>query len=273
MFSSAGVGGRCSPALCGAERMPFSPLPPVGHDDLARPGNIILAAVPAQEYDDFRGLLEVCTLEMGETLLEAGEQPDYVYFPTGGVISVVTALENGMRVEFASVGREGSTGVPLFLDMDNASMALVASACGSSLRMRTGDFLGAIERSPSLAAIVRRYTGTLLAFAAQMAACNSGHDVEQRCARRLLLTYDRAGDGAFPLTQEFLAQLLGVSRPSVGLAAAALQKAGLITYHRGEMSIIDRRGLENASCECYRIIREHFRRLWDQLVLEDLTHG
>jgi len=200
---------------------------------------------------------------MRETLQEAGEAPDYVYFPTSGIISALTVLENGMMIEFATVGREGTTGVPVFLGMRDSNMALVSQVPGESLRMRSQDFLAEINRSPGLAAIVKRYSGMMLALVAQSAACNRAHHVDERCARWLLMTHDQAGVGAFPITQEFLAQMLGVSRPSVALSAAALQKAGLISYHRGQMTIEDLHGLEKAACECYAIVREHLHRLQD----------
>jgi CRP-like cAMP-binding protein len=225
--------------------------------------NLLLAAVPADEYEGFRGLLEIQPLRMRETLQEAGDVADYVYFPTRGIISVLTVLENGMMIEFATVGREGTTGVPVFLGMGLSNLALISQVPGESLRMRSRDFLAEIYGSPGFAAVIKRYSGMLLALVAQSAACNRAHHVDERCARWLLMTSDQAGYGAFPITQEFLAQMLGVSRPSVALSAAALQKAGLISYRRGEMTIVDRAGLEKAACECYAVDREHFRRLQD----------
>jgi len=241
--------------------MPSSLLRTLAHERLAGSANLLLAAIPAAEYDDFAGLLEQHPLRMRETLQEAGDSPDWVYFPLSGIISVLTVLESGMMIEFATVGREGTTGVPIFLHMGDSNMALISQVPGMSLRMRSKDFLAAIERSPALADIIKRYSGMLLALVAQSAACNRAHHVDERCARWLLMTHDQAGDAAFPITQEFLAQMLGVSRPSVALSAGALQKAGLIKYHRGEMTITDRSGLERAACECYAVGREHFLRL------------
>ncbi|HEY5475235.1 MAG TPA: Crp/Fnr family transcriptional regulator [Tepidiformaceae bacterium] len=231
-------------------------------DDVpTRPGNLLLAAVPAAEYAAFRGLLEPRVLRLHETLQEAGDAPDYVYFPTSGSISVLTVLESGVMIEFATVGHEGTTGVPVFLGIADSNMACVSQVPGCALRMRSRDFLAAVERCPGLAAAIKHYSGTMLAFVAQSAACNRAHHVDERCARWLLMTHDHAGEGAFPITQEFLAQMLGVSRPSVALSAGALQKEGLIRYHRGEMTIVDRRGLEKRACECYAVELEHFRRL------------
>ena len=200
---------------------------------------------------------------MRQTLQEAGDPPDYVYFPKSGIISALTVLENGTMIEFATVGREGTTGVPVFLGMNDSNMAFISHVPGESLRMGSADFLDQIERSPGLAKAIKRYSGMMLALVAQTAACNRAHHADERCARWLLMTYDQAGEGAFPITQEFLAQMLGVSRPSVALSAAALQQAGLITYRRGEMTIEDRAGLEKAACECYSVGRELFLRMLD----------
>lgn len=241
--------------------MPSSLLPTLAPKQSTRLSNLLLAAVPADEYEEFARLLETHPLRMRETLQEAGDAPDWVYFPLSGIISVLTVLESGMMIEFATVGREGTTGVPIFLHMGDSNMALISQVPGTSLRMRSKDFLAAIDRSPGLADIIKRYSGMLLALVAQSAACNRAHHVDERCARWLLMTHDQAGDAAFPITQEFLAQMLGVSRPSVALSAGALQKAGLIKYHRGEMTITDRAGLERAACECYAVGREHFLRL------------
>lgn len=242
--------------------MPSSLLPPLTPEQKqTRSANLLLAAVPEKEYEEFAKLLEAHPLRMRETLQEAGDAPDWVYFPLSGIISVLTVLESGMMIEFATVGREGCTGVPVFLRMGDSNMALISQVPGMSLRMRSKEFLAAIDRSPRLAVIIKRYSGMLLALVAQSAACNRAHHVDERCARWLLMTHDQAGDAAFPITQEFLAQMLGVSRPSVALSAGALQKAGLISYHRGEMTINDRLGLEKAACECYAVGREHFLRL------------
>jgi CRP-like cAMP-binding protein len=236
---------------------------PLTRSESLAPGNLLLAAVPPEEYDSFSHLLEVHPLRMRETLQEAGDPPDYVYFPTSGIISALTVLENGMMIEFATVGREGTTGVPVFLGMNDSNMAFISQVPGETLRMRSADFLDQIERSPGLAKTMKRYSGMMLALVAQSAACNRAHHADERCARWLLMTYDQAGEGAFPITQEFLAQMLGVSRPSVALSAGALQQAGLISYQRGEMTIEDRAGLEKAACECYSVGRELFLRMLD----------
>jgi CRP-like cAMP-binding protein len=231
---------------------------------LARPTNLILAAISPEEYESVRAHLTTHPLRMRETLQEAGDPPDFVYFPTSGIISLLTVMENGMMIEFATVGREGTTGVPVFLGMGDSNMALVSQVPGEALRMTSIQFRDQIARNRSFAAAMLNYSGVMLALVAQSAACNRAHHVDQRCARWLLMTHDQSASDQFPITHEFLAQMLGVSRPSVTLSAAALQAAGLITYHRGEMTIIDRPGLERASCECYAVVHQSFRALSSQ---------
>ena len=223
--------------------------------------NLLLAAIPPDEYKHLIGLLELHPLRMRETLQEAGDPTDFVYFPISGIISILTVLENGMMIEFATVGREGTTGVPIALGQEESNMALISQVPGQALRMRTRDFLDSIASSPGMARALFCYSGVMYAFLAQSAACNRAHHVDERCARWLLMTHDQAGGNEFLITQEFLAQMLGVSRPSVALSAAGLHKAGLISYHRGEMTITDRIGLEKAACECYGVIRTQFDRV------------
>lgn len=218
-----------------------------------RPTNSILAAIPQGEYETIEPLLEFQLLRMRETLQEAGEPPEYVYFPTSGIISVLTVMENGMMIEFATVGREGTTGVPVFLGMGDTNMALISQVPGEALRMKRDDFREQLSRNPGFDAAMRHYSGVMLALVAQSAACNRAHHVDERCARWLLMTHDQSASDTFPITQEFLAQMLGVSRPSVTISANSLQSAGLISYNRGEMTIVNRAGLEKASCECYGV--------------------
>lgn len=223
--------------------------------------NLLLAAVPPDEFALFSGRLEIHPLRMRETLQEAGDPADFVYFPISGIISVLTVLENGMMIEFATVGREGTTGVPIALGLAESNLALISQVPGQAIRMPTADFLNALTSSPGLARAINCYSGVMYAFLAQSAACNRAHHVDERCARWLLMTHDQAGGNEFPITQEFLAQMLGVSRPAVALSAASLHRAGLISYRREEMTITDRIGLEKAACECYGEVRAQFDRI------------
>lgn len=224
----------------------------------SRISNLILAALSDADYKQLAPLLETHPLRMRETLLEAGDEADYVYFPLNGVISVLTVLENGMMIEFATIGSEGTTGVPLFLGFGESNTALISQIPGDALRLSRADFIDCIALLPSFAGVMLRYSGLMLALVSQSAACNRAHHADARCARWLLMTHDQVNADEFPITQEFLAQMLGVSRPSVALSAGALQKEGLVAYHRGNMRILDRKRLELAACECYAVVREHF---------------
>jgi CRP-like cAMP-binding protein len=228
-----------------------------------RPTNNILASLSAVDYEQMRPFLTSHPLRMRESLQEAGDPVDFVYFPLSGIISLLTVMENGMMIEFATVGREGTSGVPVFLAMGDSNMALISQLPGVALRMTTEDFDCALEQNASLRMALSRYSGVMLALVAQSAACNRAHHVDARCARWLLITQDQAGGNDFPITQEFLAQMLGVSRPSVAQSAGALQRAGIVRYHRGQMTVLNRGGLEEASCECYNVIQERFARFLD----------
>ncbi len=228
---------------------------------LSQSDNLLLSAVDPVEFQLLAPMLEPHTLRMRETLQEAGDPPEYVYFPTSGIISMLTVLENGMMIEFATVGREGFTGVPSILSLGESNLALISQLPGTSLRMRTSDLLSAFHRWPAFAEVLRIYGGVMFAFLAQSAACNRAHIVDERLARWLLMIHDQAGGNEFRITQEFMAQMLGVSRPSVALSAAVLHQAGFIDYRRGEITVTDRVGLEGASCECYGVIRTEFDRL------------
>ncbi|OAI40370.1 hypothetical protein AYO38_05900 [bacterium SCGC AG-212-C10] len=198
--------------------------------------------------------MSVYPLRMRETLQEAGEQAEFVYFPTSGIISVLTVMEDGMMIEFATIGREGTTGVPLFLGVGDSNLALISQVPGEALRISREDFMKSVAGSQSMTTLMHRYSGVMLRLVSQSAACNRAHHVDKRCARWLLMTHDQCETDQFPITHEFLAQMLGVTRPSVSQSAVRLQAAGLISYHRGMMTILNRDGLEAASCECYAVI-------------------
>jgi hypothetical protein len=171
-------------------------------------------------------------------------------------------MDDGSSIEIATIGNEGIVGIPVFLGAQSmgARDLYQVQVPGDVLAMEASAFLSAAQREP-LRGLVQRYAQALFTQVTQQVACNGLHSVEERCSRWMLLTHDRVGSNDFPLTQEFLAQMLGVRRASVTLAAGALQRAGFIRYGRGRVTINDREGLENASCECYRIMRTEFDRL------------
>jgi CRP-like cAMP-binding protein len=185
----------------------------------------------------------------------------HVYFPKSGVLSSVIALGEGRVVEAATIGNEGMVGIPALLGLDFTSATATSQVPGDSLRIPTPSFLQAIKPSGPLDRILRRYIAFSLRSAYQAVACNALHAAEERMSRWLLTTQDRVGKREFSLTQEFLAEMLGVRRQTVQVVAGTLQTAGLITYRRGLVRVLDREGLEAASCECYGITKALYDRI------------
>jgi CRP-like cAMP-binding protein len=216
------------------------------------PANHLLAALPPDVFDRIAPTLDVVPLKLRQFLHKAGEPIRDVYFPGGGFISLVTVLNDGGMIEVATVGREGVLGVSAVLNDDpSPSAALVQAETNTCYRMPADVFREEIARGDAFHELMARYAQALVGFIMQATACNAAHSVEQRLARWLLMAHDRVGKNEFPLTQEFVAVMLGVSRPTVTVVAGTLQKAGSITYHRGHLTIVDREKLEAASCECY----------------------
>jgi CRP-like cAMP-binding protein len=221
--------------------------PPAGNP------NLLLAALPSADYARILPSLTVVPLKLKDILHKPGEPIREVYFPGGGFCSMLTVLEDGGMVEIATIGREGMVGVSAVLDgTPVTSAAMVQGETDTCYRMKVDAFRREIERRGAFHELMAHYTQALFGFVAQSTACNAVHSVEQRLARWLLMARDRMGRDDFPLTQEFASMMLGASRPTVTLIAGTLQKAGLITYHRGHITIVDGQKLEAASCECYR---------------------
>jgi CRP-like cAMP-binding protein len=212
-----------------------------------------LAALPSEVWDRIAPSLDVVPLPLKQVVHRPGERTRDVYFPGGGFISIVTVLNDGGMIEVATVGREGMVGVSAMLDGDpSPSAAMVQGGMARCYRMPADVFREEIDRRNSFQHLMTRYAQALYDVIMQSTACNAIHSVEQRLARWLLLAHDRIGKNEFPLTQEFVAMMLGASRPTVTVVASTLQKAGLITYHRGLLKIVNRQRLESASCECYQ---------------------
>jgi CRP-like cAMP-binding protein len=215
--------------------------------------NRVLAALPKIDRDRLLPTLKIVPLTLKELLHKPGERVHYVYFPAGGFCSIVTVLEDGKMVEVATVGRDGVLGVPAVFDGHPVwSATMVQGAHDTCYRMTATAFQREMDQRGAFYELLTHFAKALLGFVMQSTACNAVHSVEQRLARWLLMAHDRMGTDAFPLTQEFVAMMLGASRPTVTAVAGTLQKAGLITYHRGQVAITDRKKLESASCECYR---------------------
>jgi CRP-like cAMP-binding protein len=177
------------------------------------------------------------------------------------VISLVITLKGGETVEVATTGNEGMIGTPLLLGIDRSELKVLCQVAGQALRMRAEHFRRSVQEHPDLQAVAQRYAQGLFDQIARTTACNHVHSVQARMCRWLLMTHDRVGADEFHLTQEFLAQMLGVRRPSVTVAAGVLQRAGLIRYQRGRIRVVDRGGLEAGACECYDTVRSEFDRL------------
>ena len=226
-----------------------------GTDGQPQRENRILAALPAVERLQ---LLEAATdvaLDVRMVLFEPGRQIDAVYFPTDGVISLVTPLGSGNVVEVATIGNEGIVGVPLVLPVGGFAVRAITQVAGHALRLEASMFAEMLAHSGPLQTLIDRYTQALFGQIAQAAACNRIHSSEERLSRWLLMSQDRVGSDDFTITQEFLAQMLGARRSTVSVSAGILQRAGLIRYTRGHVTIIDRAGLEAVSCECYAVIK------------------
>ena len=223
-------------------------------------GNRVLDALPAPELALMRPHLERVTLKTHDIVYALGETLDRVYFPSGAVLSVLTVMNDGASVEIGTFGREGLSGAQLTLGGDRAPSQMICQVPGDAHWMPTDAFMAHFGSAEIFRRIVQRYTEALFNFMGQSIACNRLHTTSERCARWLLLTHDRLIGDKFELTQEFLAIMLGVHRPSVSVASGALQEAGFITYTRGCVTIRNRQGLESASCECYRINADEFER-------------
>jgi CRP-like cAMP-binding protein len=205
--------------------------------------------------------LERVELNIRDLVYDKDKTIEYAYFPEAGVISLVSEMKNGSVVEIGTVGKEGMVGIPAFLGATSTPVKAFAQVSGRALRMRAADLKQEAANGTALHGMLHRYTQALFTQLSQAVACNRLHSVEQRCARWLLMTVDRVDERRFKLTQEFIAQMLGVRRATVNPILAGFQRAGMLRYRRGVMQIQNRRKLEKASCECYQIVRREYRKL------------
>jgi CRP-like cAMP-binding protein len=218
--------------------------------------NLLLRAIPAEEYARLLPHLEPFALEPMQVLAERGDPISHVHFPETGIVSLLSRLGDGTLIENGTVGCEGMAGLPLLLDVDWSPVVITGQVPGLSRRLEAATFRALLPTLPVLDALLRRYVVYFLAQMSQSLACNSAHTVEQRCARWLLMTHDRVPGDQFVLTHEVLAQMLAVRRAGVSVAADAMRTRGLIQYSRGRITITDRAGLEAAACECYGMVRQ-----------------
>jgi len=227
----------------------------------AKPKNRLLASLSANEWARSLKHFEPFRLERGEVLIEAGERFSHVYFPETGIVSMVATFESGSMAETATIGPEGVVSVRAVLGGKTSLNRKIVQVSGNSYRIEVRAFERLQREAPAFRAQLLAYTQVFLSQAIQLVACNGVHSLEERCARWLLMYHDRSETGRFPLTQEFWAEMLGVSRPAINRVARTLQDAGLISYGRGMVEIDDRRALGKVSCECYAIVRSHFDQL------------
>ena len=217
--------------------------------------NRLLAALPPREYQRLLTGLEAVTLTFGEVLYEPGKAIRHVYFPCDSLVSLLTPVEGHMALEIGLVGREGMLGIPLALGIDDSPVRALVQGTGTALRMRSARFRSENGKHGRLHRELNRYIHERMVQITQTAACNRFHPVEARLARWLLMTRDRMATNHFHHTQELLGNMLGVLRVAVTKAASALQRRKLISYSRGEINILDGRGLEAAACACYQVVK------------------
>jgi CRP-like cAMP-binding protein len=234
---------------------------PASRNDNDPARNFILAALPDDEYRKLSGWLEPAECDVRQLLYDSGKPIRHVYFPTTAVLSMVSQMEGEAPVEVGTVGREGMVGLPVFLGVSTSPNTVFAQVPGIALRMSADDLRTALVSDGALHRQLHRYVQAMMVQLSQNVVCNRLHSTEERAARWLLMTADRVGGEQFPLTQEFLAQMLGVLRATVSLTAGLLHNAGLISYRRGVITIDDRAGLEDAACDCYGIVRGEFGKL------------
>lgn len=223
--------------------------------------NRLIGALPRDACARLRPALEQVDLALGEVVYEASEPMEYAYFPTDAVVSLIYTMEDGDTAEMGLIGREGVVGIALFLGGDTTTNQAVAQVAGGALRIKARTLREEFQRNGPFQLALLRYTQALLTQISQTAVCNRLHPVEKRLCRWLLMTRNRVCSDEILMTQEFISCMLGVRREGVTGAAHRLQEAGLIRYRRGHITIVDRQGLETATCECYRVVKGEFDRL------------
>jgi len=223
--------------------------------------NHLLAALPAQDYARLLPDLEPIVMPLGWVVYESGGHIGYVYFPTTSIVSLLYVIESGASAEIAIAGNEGLVGISLFMGGESTPSRAVVQSAGEGYRVKASVLKREFARGGDLQHLALRYTQALITQMAQTAVCNRHHSLDQQLCRWLLLSMDRLPGNELKMTQELIANMLGVRREGVTVAAGALQAAGLIHYSRGHITILDRAGLEQRVCECYAVVKKEFDRL------------
>lgn len=223
--------------------------------------NHLLAILPAEVLERLCPHLERILMPLGKVIYESGEQLHHVYFPSTAIISLQYVLENGASAEVAGVGNEGVLGFSLFMGGNSTSSLATVQTAGFAYRLKAQLMLAEFNRAEAMMRLMLRHTQALMTQMSQTAVCNRHHSIEQQLCRWLLLTLDRMPTGELVITHELIASMLGVRREGITEAAGHLQQAGLISYRRGHIKVVDRVGLESCSCECYQVVKKEFHRL------------
>jgi CRP-like cAMP-binding protein len=223
--------------------------------------NKLLAALPAGDWARWHPELEPVSLALGKVLYESGGAMTHVYFPTTSIVSLLYVLEDGASAEIAVVGNEGIVGISLFMGGETTPSRAVVQSAGEGFRMRAEVLKNEFNRSGAVMHLLLRYTQALITQMAQTAVCNRHHSLDQQLCRWLLLSLDRLHGPDLVMTQELIANMLGVRREGVTEAAGSLQNAGLISHRRGHITVLDRAGLERRTCECYAVVKKEYDRL------------
>ena len=223
--------------------------------------NQLLAALSAAEFQRLTAQLEPVALEVAQVLHEPGSRVQHAYFPTTAIVSLHYVMESGASAEAAGVGNEGMLGVSLFMGGESTPSSAIVQTAGHAYRLSGHLLQQEFRRAGGLQRVLLRYTQALITQMVQTAACNRHHSVEQQLCRWLLLTLDRVQSRELAMTQELVAGMLGVRREGITEAAGKLRRAGLISYHRGHMAVLERAGLEARACECYAVVRQEFGRM------------
>jgi CRP-like cAMP-binding protein len=223
--------------------------------------NYLLAALPAEEFERIAPHLEPVALLLGDTLYEPGGQLKHVYFPTTAIVSLHYVLESGLSAEISGVGNEGVLGISLFMGGDTTISSAVVQTAGRGYRLGAKLLMAEFNRGGLMQRLLLRYTQALVTQMFQTAACNRHHLIEQQLCRWLLLTLDRSPSNELVMTQEMVAGALGVRREGITEAAGKLQRAGVLSYRRGHIAVLQRTGLESRACECYAVVKKEVDRL------------
>jgi CRP-like cAMP-binding protein len=230
--------------------------------------NRLLAALPPQEWSRWAPMLEPVDMPLGQVIYESGVVLNYVYFPINAIVSLLYVMENGASAEIAVVGNEGIVGVSLFMGGESTPSRAVVQSAGLGVRLKAALIKTEFDKAGAALHLLLRYTQALITQMAQTAVCNRHHSLDQQLCRWLLLSLDRLAGPELVMTQELIANMLGVRREGVTEGALKLQKAGLIQYARGHITILDRKGLESRTCECYAVVKREYDRLLPDTLAE-----